>query len=218
MNKKTIILITIISSILSIIYILLTYYGIIRFYTIKNENTEKFINNYSLLEKASNKSKVVISLYWNNNNFDKLKPLINSLLDQTVKVDMIAINIPDNIDDKNIPQYIKNSANIFKFKKEYGESTNLIPTLFREKECDTIIIALKNYKMFGKDYIESLVNEIENNPDSIINHKDAIVVKPSFFGCNVLGRNETENITNDNILSKTKNKCLNFNYNETFNY
>jgi hypothetical protein len=218
MNKKTTIIFTIISSILSVIYILLTYYGIIRFYTIKNTKTEKFINTYSSLPKASEKNKVLISLYWNNIDFNKLKPLLNSILDQTVKVDMIAINIPDTIDDKNIPESIKKIVNIFKFKKDYGESTNLIPTLFRENECDTVIIALKNYKIFGKDYIESLIEQIEKNPNNIIMHKDAIVVKPLFFGCNVLGRNKNENITNNDIISQSKNKVITFNYSETFNY
>lgn len=218
MHKKTIILITIISSILSIVYILLTYYGIVRFYSIKNKNIDNFVSTYSSLPKASDKSKVVISLYWNNSDFNRLKPLFNSLLDQTVKVDMISINIPDTIKDDVIPQFIKDSANVFKFKKNYGESTNLIPTLFREKECDTIIIAIKNNKIFGKDYIESLVTEIENNPEYIIIHNDAIVVKPSFFNCDVLGRNEDDDITNDDIISKSKNKSIKFNYLETFNY
>ena len=62
-------------------------------------NPKSYIKKYFDLEKACNK-KVVINL--SISNPDKLKPVINSLLDQTVRVDEISINT-----DKKLPDYIK---------------------------------------------------------------------------------------------------------------
>ena len=85
---------------MSLIFSLLLYFGIIRYLNLYIYNPKSYLKKYFELEKAYNK-KVVINL--SITNPDKLKPVINSLLDQTVRVDEISINT-----DKKLPDFISN--------------------------------------------------------------------------------------------------------------
>ena len=110
MNKKTVIIITILSTILSIIFILSSYYGIDRYLSLHMKSCENFINKYSYLPKAST-NRVVISFSTTPEKINKIKPMINSILDQTVKVDAIYMVL---LADKNYntPKYITNVATV----------------------------------------------------------------------------------------------------------
>lgn len=223
MNKKTIIVITIISCIVSLAYTFLVYYGYTRYFDIKKTvNCDKYISTYKDLPKSSENNKVIVSFDLNlENNLENLEPMFNSLLDQTVKVNMFSINLPRHYN--NIPNYITNICNIFYYDKNYSkEEASLIPTLFREKETNTIIIIIKNNKIFGKDFIETLVSEIEKYPNAIIKHPDAIVIKPAFFDCDTLNRNNEyeSSLSIDKIIEThcQNNTYINLKYKENFNY
>ena len=76
----------------------------------------------------------------------------------------------DDIEKYDIPKYIKDIANIFPAGKNYGKGTKIIPMLLREKECGTIIIALDENRVYGQDFIYSLIElphtfNIQNNLD-----------------------------------------------------
>lgn len=225
MNKKTIIVLTIISCIVSLAYTFLVYYGYIRFFEIKKAECDKYITNYKNLPKCSENNKVVITLSVDSEEeLEKLKPILSSFLDQTVKVDMFALNLPRSY--KNIPEYIKKVCNIFYYDKNYTkQEASLIPTLFREKECNTnIIIIRNNNKIFGKDFIETIVTESEQEgkQNTIIEHDDAILIKPTFFGCDTLNRNSEydSSLSIDKIIEdhSKNNQHLNLEYKENFSY
>jgi hypothetical protein len=117
--------------------------------------------------------------------------MFNSLLDQTVKVDQICIVVPmSNIDD--IPGYIRKVANVFPAGKDYGQGTALIPILLKEKECDTIIIALENNVVYGKDFIETMVDASKAHPGTVLTDtkKKALLIKPEYYGCEILDSNQ----------------------------
>ena len=69
---------------------------------------------------------------------------------------------------------------------------SIIPLLLKEKECDTIIIGLDNNVVYGKDFLELLLDESEKNQDSVIadNNKYAILLKPEHYGCEILERDQ----------------------------
>ena len=222
MKKKTVIIITIISSIISLIMILLSYFGINRYLLLMIKDSESYIANYSKLPKADNKNKVVISLTTTPDNIYKIKPMINSILDQTVKVDQIILVLPHNYKEKgyNIPEYINKVANIVPSGRDYGEGTKLLPILLREKECDTTIIALDDDIVYGNDFIYTMIEESQNNPDKVLvdNKGVSILVKPDNFGCDVIDRNR-EKIDNKWFLEKAKdNKIIEYteNYRNIF--
>lgn len=196
MEKKKIIILTLISVILSLVMILLSYFGIVRYMSLHFQSTEAFIENYSKLDKADENTRVIISFTTTPDNIKKIKPMITSLLDQTVKVDQIALNIPYTCNGKpyDIPKEYNNILNIFRSSKDYGSGSKYIPTLLREGECGTKIIYLNDNQIYGKDLIETLVNESNKHPNMAIYTKGdmdasgAVLVKPEFFDINVLDR------------------------------
>lgn len=214
MNRKTILILIIISTIISIIYILLSYYGIIRYIALHINSTENYINTYESLPKASDVKRVVLSFTVEVKNIHKIKPMLNSLLDQTVKVDSITMVLPNYKEENNdIPRYIKNVCTIFPAGKNYGEVTNIIPLLLKEKECDTIIIALNENYVYGKDFIETIIAEHENNPNTILfSNKTTILCCPDHFDSTIINNN-INNYSHDWFSKNTKNKQIKYNEN-----
>jgi len=157
---------------------------------------------------------VVISFTTTPDRVEKLKPMINSILDQTVKVDQIALVIPYKYKGQkyNLPKYINNVANVFPSGKDYGKGTKLIPILLREKEKDTIIVAVDDDRVYGKDFIESMITEAEKNPNTVLIDKSGavILVKPEYYGCDVIDRKK-EKFDNNWFLQKAeKNKVVDY--------
>jgi len=141
-----------------------TYYGIFRYGSIYFTNIDKFIENYSTLPEAS-KSKIVVA-FTTPSKQNKLKPFISSILDQTVKVNVINYvvkpgeNIPDN--------YLSKIVNFVPSGKDYNEYSNITPILLKERSNDVIIISLSADYIYGKDFIENLLEESDKNPDTVI--------------------------------------------------
>lgn len=215
MEKRKVIIFTIITTILSLIMILFSYFGISRYLFLHLQSPERFVEKYNKLPKADN-GRVVVSFTTTPDKIKKLKPMINSVLDQTVKVDQFALVIQD--DDKNydFPQYIKDMANIFPSGKDYGKGTKLIPILLKEKECDTTIIAIDDSMVYGQDFIYTMIEQSKKNPGSVLIDKkgNAMLVKPEYFGCDVIDRYK-EKFDNDWFLTKAKDKKV-VNYIENY--
>jgi hypothetical protein len=185
-NRKAVIIWTITSTLLSLVVILLTYFGWVRYATIHLKSIEYFSKNYLKLTKANKDDKVVISFTTTPKTIANLKPMLNSLLDQTVRVDQIGMTIPDS-KTYDIPPEYKNVINVFKCGKDYGVCNSIIPALLRERDSETMIIYLKDNQVYGKDLIESLVEESKKHPQEAITTQcgKATLVKASFFGSDV---------------------------------
>ena len=186
MKKKTIIIWTLVGTLLSLAMILLSYFGIIRYLILHVSGTENFIEGYSKLPEAT-KGRIVVSFAAEPKDFNNLKPMLNSLLDQTVKVDQIGIVVPiAHVTD--VPSDIRKIANVFPAGKDYGQGTALIPILLKEKECDTIIIALENNVVYGKDFIEIMVDKSKEYPDTVLTDtkRKSLLLKPEYYGCEIL--------------------------------
>lgn len=191
MNKKILFLVSIIISLISIIFLVLSYTGYIRVNQIYTNNIDHFMKNYKKLPKGSENNKVVVSIpypYINDNDNEtdintldqqhKIEIMLKSLLNQTVKVNMFSLNTYQNVD---LPGYIGNICNVYKMKSDFGFLHSLIPSLFREKESNTILIIVKKYKIFGENFIEEVIDLFEKNHNKIIETEDVIVTKPDFF-------------------------------------
>jgi len=206
---------TLVGTLLSLAIILLSYFGIVRYLTLHVSGTDKLVEGYSKLPKATD-GRVVVSFAAKPKDFDKLKPMINSLLDQTVKVDQIGIVVPLT-NETEVPDYVKNIANIFPAGKDYGDGTSLIPILLKEKECNTIIIALKHDVVYGKDFIEMMVDKADEYPDTVLSDKKrkAILVKPEYYGCEILDSAQ-DKYDHDWFLNQAKHAKI-VDYVENFN-
>lgn len=211
--NKIVIFLLILSFLLTLIY----YLGFIRYIILYINPLEKYIDNYKNLDKAIKDKKVVISLTTTPEQINKMEIMLKSILNQTVKVDQIVLNIPELYKGKEykIPEKYKNILNIFTSGRDYGiAGTKLIPTLLREPDSDTIILLLDDNIVYGEDFIETIINDSVSNKEKCIYTNNSILVKPGFFDTSILNRDG--NINNNFILENIKVGKIKINYFENY--
>lgn len=194
MDKNKFLKKLIIFTILIIIITIFSYFGFFRYIALHFRSSETYIKKYSNLPKAD-KNRVVISFTTTPDKINKLRPMLNSLLDQTVKVDQISLTIPyiSNGKSYNIKDEYKDIINIFRTVKDYGPGTSYIPALLREEESGTKIIYLSDNQIYGKNLIASLIEGSNKNPNKAIYTKEnmdprgGVLIQTEFFDTNILG-------------------------------
>jgi len=194
---------TIILSIVSFAFILLSYFGVIRFLSLHYYSTEGYTKNYAKLPKPENR--VVATFSTSKNQAPELRGMVNSVLDQTMRVDLVALNTSEG-EEEQLPSGYTDIISVFPVAKDYGKWKGLIPTLARELDDETIIIFLQDNMIYGKDVFEQLLEAHEKYPDKAISSKGALLVKASFFSPDVLGHGKTEfddNWLRENLLMET---------------
>lgn len=156
------------------------YNGIIRYFKLHFANPEPYINSYKNLDKASQKDKIVVA--FSSSDLSKIKPFINSILDQTVRVDDIAVSIPYK-NMQNIPSNIKKVLSLYGTSVQYSDSG--VCHALREPEANTKIILVEPNVVYGQDFIEKMVDFSDKNPSKMIISKYAKLIKPKFFDKNL---------------------------------
>jgi hypothetical protein len=203
-SKRTIVIIAVTGTVISLIITFGQYYGIDRYFILQYKNPKGLIERYSGLPKAS-EDRTIISLSFDKKQIKKLLPTINSILDQTVKVDQIIMVVPDGTDVDTLPGYVTDVANIQPAGKDYGKGNKLIPVLLREKEQKTVIIALDTGWIYGKDFVETMITNMQEHDGKVLMEKSgsALLVKPEYFDYDVIDRRENM-FDNKWFLNKAK--------------
>ena len=185
MNRNTIHILIITLSIISIIISILSYFGIIRYIKLYfSKSVDKYTENYSSLPIASNDKRVIVVLSVQNQ--DELKtiyPTINSLLDQTVRINQIFLVLPCK-SNCNVPENLRKAVSIVQPGKTYDDTyQDIISILQREKETDTVIIKVTKGVIYGNDFIEHLFEISESATDFVIKDKANLflLVKPNLI-------------------------------------
>jgi hypothetical protein len=210
MKKKTILILTIISSIISIIYILYCYFGFDRYLECHYRDSKKFIENYKNVNKINNKN-IVVSFTTTKDRINNIKPMINSLLDQTIKVDRIYL-VNYLFDDNDIPKYLDDIVNKIPCKVDYGYGTSIIPILLKEKDKNTIIINVKDNIVYSKDFLENVVDEIKSG--EVLSDDNFLAFKPLNFSSDIIDRSKNK-YTKKWFTTKC-NKLKNVKYRENY--
>lgn len=179
--SKIIHIISIVASLLSIIVSILVYFGIIRFIKLyMSKSTEKYIEKYTDLPFVSKKRVVVVLSVQNETQLKNIVPTINSLLDQTVRVNQFFLVLPCNT-EYDIPENLKKILTVITPGKIYDEQyQDIITILQREKEKEIFIIKASNNIIYGNEFIENVIETAESNPDSVIkdNSNSFLIIKP----------------------------------------
>lgn len=175
MSKKPFLYLSLILTIVSMVFLLLSYLGFIRYIRMHTDSKEKYLDNYKNLPKADKKDKVVVCFALDEKK--DIKPFINSILDQTTRVDDIVLTTRDR---DRYPE-LEKIVSYHTYKKDYGDNANLICSILREPESSTKIILVEPNIVYGQDFIEHMVGVSDTNKDSIIKHKNAMLIKPAFF-------------------------------------
>jgi len=196
------------------IYIFIIF-DLVRYFTIHFDADDKYIKNYKFKPKVGHE-KIIVSLTSTPMRIKKIKPVIKSLLDQTVRVDQIVINIPKSF-NCDIPKELNDMCNIYKCGKDYGPGTKLIPTVLRETSENVILILVEDDYIYGKTFIEDLLNKYKENPSCLFS-KEGVLLKPDFLHSDLIyttkkfiNNDWIKNYVNTNINEiKNKNNIKSF--------
>jgi hypothetical protein len=218
MNRNYKIILLFLSTIISVLMILMSYYGVDRYIIMHLNSMENYMSKYKNLSPLP--GKVIVSFTTNEDKMNKMKPMLNSILDQTVKVNKIDMNLPPKKTDYVIPKKYKDMCSIYHIGKDYGSANNLIPVLLRSKDKGTKIIFLNDEVVYGKDFFEQIINESDKYPNNaILNYKNnnicAGIVKPEFFSLDVIDNNK-KYFDDEWIKSHLLNNPIKFNYIENY--
>lgn len=173
-------ILTLIFSFLSVVFIFLSYFGIKRYILLHLGSGNKIIEKYNELDSADEENKTIIGMYVNKNRINKIKPVILSLLDQTVKVDNIIL-VADK--DADIPSNYSDIVSVIRCGKNYGDTNAnaCIPLLLKENDNNTRLLIVEDNIIYGKDFVENIIEEFNKNPSRSLRNKNTILVIPEFF-------------------------------------
>lgn len=189
--NRSLVIFSIAISLLSVVFMFLQYMGYVRYCQLCMNSSESYAEAYKGTPRAEYKGKIVVSISPSTTDLNDIKPFLNSILDQTVHTDQIAINLHDKT-NYVIPDFIKNTdlISIYKVPENYYDAAKLIAPLLREKNGDCLLILLNDQVVYGKDFIESVVEEVNKSPNSaiccsvngkLIDTSMGVAVKPNFL-------------------------------------
>lgn len=164
-----------------------------------------YIGNYMTLNRVNYDHKVIVSLTTTPKRIKKIKPMIKSILNQTVRIDQIALNIPKKCRGQSyeVPPELEHMVNVYTCGRDYGDGTKCIPTLLRENDSETLLILLQDNYIYGEDFIETIIEEYKQHPECCLYAKGVIVVK---CGC---VKEDIVDITRDQVTDKLLMKYVN---------
>lgn len=180
------IIIIAITFLLFIIILILSYkYDIYRYMYLYSDLSDNYcISNYMSIKRADYPSKIVVAFTTTPSRVKHIKPMVKSILSQTVRVDHISLNIPKEHKSKNpytLPSNLEKMVNVFQCGRDYGNGTKCIPTILREKDSDTLIILLDDSYIYPVDFLEKVVSNLNSDSSVCLYGKGVIATKASSF-------------------------------------
>jgi hypothetical protein len=156
-------------TVVSLLYLLLLYFGYIRLFRLQTGSCEQFSKTYLKTPRAQSRGKLIVSMGTDKNHFSEIKLSLNSILDQTVHADQLILSVFKD-SQIEIPQYLTDSKILIMHRlcDDYGDLMCLLSPLLREKDGEAKIILLTDKQIYGEDFIETLVDASEQSPNSVI--------------------------------------------------
>jgi len=190
---------------LLLIVLIIWHYSLHRYAMLHmNLSDDYLIGNYLKKKRVNYNHKIVVSLTTTPHRIKKIKPMIKSILDQSIRIDQISLNIPAEYEGKKfeIPDNLDKMINIHTIGRTYGRGTKCIPTVLRETDANTIIILLDDYYIYGYDFLEKLLDQYLQTPDHCLYTRGAILLKSSFV------KEEIVDITREDVSDKLLMKYI----------
>lgn len=171
-------LISLAVSILFLLFLVFDYMGGIRYIKLHTTSTENFLKRYKTLKKPG-QSRIVVSFSCSGSDLDKIHPFVNSILDQTIRVDDIVLSIPYR-DIPRIPPKLKPVLSVYGKTVDYPE---LICGVLREPEAKTKIFVLDPTLVYGQDFLETMLEVQDKSPEEIVTcgGNQVVLIRPEQF-------------------------------------
>lgn len=122
--------------------------------------------------------RIIVSLTTSPKRIDKIKPVIDCLMNQTTKPTLIYLNLPhvfkrDGSTFDKIPDFIENNKIIIVNRcEDIGPITKILPTIEKEKNSkNTVIISIDDDILHNDDKIETYIKYSRKYPNSVITMK-----------------------------------------------
>ena len=154
--NRTLIKISIIISVIYLVYLILDHNDCLRCLKLYFLSPLTFIDNYKCIDKTLNRT--VVNIFTTPEKLSTIYPTLNSILDQTQRIDMIYVSIAGDseIDSQDVEKLEKICVLIKTTEK------NIQPLILREGDSKTLIININEIKMYDKKFIENCVNKTGN--------------------------------------------------------
>jgi hypothetical protein len=157
MNKRTMLYLSVVSILFSLVYTLFEYYGGVRYIGLRmSSDPSSYISKYPSIDRFDER-RVVVVLDCTNCDTSNLLPTLLSLLDQTVRIDEIAI-CESPLSDKT-PDSPRDNDAYPDIAVTYRTRDAISSTITRERDANTIILFLEPTVIYGKDFIERILSE-----------------------------------------------------------
>ena len=120
--------------------------------------------------------KYIISFTTSPTRINKIKGMLQNLMNQTHKAEMIILNIPRVFKRTNesydIPTYIQKSVHVNIIDNDYGPATKIVPTILYLKENsydeeNTRIIYLDDDILYPTTMLETVNSYVNNNNNAV---------------------------------------------------
>jgi hypothetical protein len=126
-------------------------------------------NNY----KLKNKVPVIISLTTSPTRINNIKPVIDSILNQTIQPNSIYLNLPfvyKRTSDKfnKIPDFLNHPKIQINYVEDIGPITKILPTLRNNFIDDPLIISIDDDTIYGIKMIEIMLKYHQAFPNSVL--------------------------------------------------
>ena len=177
--------------ILIIVFICMYYYS--RDIKLRLVSAEVLAGSYMARPRVSS-VKTVVYFYLDSNTIDKFEKILNSILDQSARVDFIYISIDENI--KDIPSYLDKIA----FVEMQTPANHFRNSILKEKESNVNIIFLNSNIIYKKDFIRDLIQKLDKNTDPVIS-PDFIYCSPYMFNDSICLEKKTFIEKNINFIN-----------------
>jgi hypothetical protein len=169
------------------------------------------------------KRHIIITLTTSPKRIKYIKPVIDSINNQTIKPNLIYINLPiiykrTNETFTNIPDFLYANNIIINYVEDIGPITKILPTLKKQFNENTLIISIDDDIYYGNNMIETILyyhtlfpNHILTNSSFIHNNK---YYNPSCKDCSIIAgfsgvAYPYKIIKNKNIHSQLENELDN---------
>lgn len=202
--KKSYVLVSIVLTVLQIVFCLLDYFDVFRRMRMRRVSTKSLIDKFTSLTLAEYDGNVIASLYVDNNTDSRdLKNTINSIMDQTVRVERINVNMPDDCSFE-VSEDVASVIYVYKIPSCSGmESTasgteltgpKFAPEISRQRDGNVIILFFKNGIIYERDIVERAVGSCVEQKKTFM-EEDCVATTPDFISVD----------ENDNFTARIKN-------------
>ena len=140
--------------------------------------------SYILFFYIINRDRIVVSLTTSPQRINSIKPVLDSILNQTIKPDRIYLNLPklflrnNSTFDIPLPQFITDNPIIYvNFCDDLGPATKIIPTIYKEFWPNTYILSIDDDTYYPSNIISDYLKYADI-------YKDCIITGTSFINNN----------------------------------